>query len=200
MDTTYWDPTIADRGSALPRWPRWIYRRIRSGQAWSGSRVGRVADGKDEIVCAGTNHAPKYRGATIFILDENHRAGAAIDPLTSPGYPAVDTSLVRVVFPIWPDNVLQALGTSDRLVGFEARSFSRNDGTVGIQVNIGYQDDNFFSVDFDTQLRPIFISISDKLQTRFTLAGIGDHACDRAWLDGHVLFESGRMVAAAQLP
>jgi hypothetical protein len=158
------------------------------------------ADGKDEVICAGTNNAPEYRGATIFILDDEHRTGAAIDPVTSPGYPAVDSSPVRLVFPIWPEEVQAVLGTSDRLVGFEARTFHRNDGTVGIQANLGYQDDDFFSVDFDARLRPTFMSISDKLQTRLALAGDADHTWDRAWLDGHLRFEEGRMVAPAPLP
>jgi len=157
-------------------------------------------DGKDEIICAGTNNAPEYRGATVFILDDEHRSGAAIDPATSPGFPAVDSSPVRLVFPIWPEEVQAAMGTGDRLEGFEARTFNRNDGTVGIQANIGYQDDDFFSVDFDAHLRPTFMSISDKLQTRLTLAGDADHAWDRTWLDGHLRFEQGRQVAPSPLP
>jgi len=120
--------------------------------------------------------------------------------VTSPGYLAADSSLVRLVFPIWPQEVQTVMGTSDRLVGFEAKTFNRNDGTVGIQVNLGYQDDDFFSVDFDAHLRPTFMSISDKLQTRLTLAGNADHAWDRAWLDGHLRFEQGRQVAPSPLP
>jgi len=157
-------------------------------------------DGRDEIVCAGTNNAPLYQGATIFILDDGHRTGAAIDTVTSPGRPAVDGSLVRLVFPIWPESVQRLLGTSDRLVGFEARTFDRGGGAVGIQANLGYQDDDFFSVDFDARLRPTFMSISDRLQAKLALAGDAGHAWDRAWLDGHVRFEEGRTVAPAQLP
>ncbi|MDO9693307.1 MAG: helix-turn-helix transcriptional regulator [Candidatus Latescibacteria bacterium] len=157
-------------------------------------------DGKDEVICAGTNNAPEYHGATIFILDDEHRSGAAIDPVTSPGYAAVDASLVRLVFPIWPETVQEALGTHDRLAGFEARTFQRSDGSVGIQANIGYQDDDYFSVDFDAHLHPTFMSISDKLQTKLAHAGTGDHAWDRAWLDGHLRFESGRMAAVTPLP
>ncbi len=71
---------------------------------------------------------------------------------------------------------------------------------MGIQANIDYQDEDFFSVDFDTQLRPTFMSISDKLQTKLTLAGDADHAWDRGRLDGHIRFEEGRMVAPAPLP
>lgn len=158
------------------------------------------ADGRDEIVGAGTNNAPQYRGATLFILDDGHRTGAAIDPVTSPGYPAVDGSLVRLVFPIWPEAVQKVLGTSDRLVGFEPRTFNLSNGGVGIQANLGYQDDDYFSVDFDARLRPTFMSASDRLQARLALAGDADHAWDRAWLDGHVRFEEGRMVAPAPLP
>ncbi|MBK9305033.1 MAG: helix-turn-helix domain-containing protein [bacterium] len=158
------------------------------------------ADGKDEVIGAGTNNAPEYRGATIFILDDEHRSGAAIDPVTSPGYAAVDASLVRLVFPIWPENVQEALGTHDRLAGFEARTYQRSDGTVGIQANIGYQDDEFYSVDFDAHLRPTFMSISDKLQSKLAHAGTDAHAWDRAWLDGHLRFEAGRLAAAPPLP
>lgn len=49
-------------------------------------------------------------------------------------------------------------------------------------------------------LRPTFKSISDKLQTKLSLAGTDDHARDRAWFDGHLRFETDRMTAPAPLP
>jgi len=96
------------------------------------------SDGKDEIICAGTNNAPAYNGATIFILDDGHRTGAAIDPLTSPGSAVRDSSLVRIVIPLWPEEVQRVLSIRDRIEAFEARTFDRSDGTVGLQANVGY--------------------------------------------------------------
>lgn len=158
------------------------------------------ADGRDELVCAGTNNAPQYQGATLIILDDGHRTGAAIDPLTSPGFTAADSSLVRIVIPNWPQAALQALGTQERLVAFEARTFRRDDGSVGIQANVGHQDDDFYSVDFDAQLHPNFMSISDRLLEKFARGGVEQEAWDRAWLDGHLRFEQGRLAAALPLP
>ncbi len=158
------------------------------------------SDGKDEIICAGTNNAPAYNGATIFILDDEHRTGAAIDPLTSPGCGTPDSSLVRIVIPIWPEEALRALGTRDRIEAFEARTFNRQDGTVGIQASIGHQKDDYYSVDFDAELRPTFLGISDHLLTKFTQGGASEHLWDRAWLNGHLRFEQGILVESSPLP
>lgn len=170
------------------------------GHVYSIHIVDTDSDGKDEIICAGTNNAPAYNGATIFILDDEHRTGAAIDPMTSPGCGTLDSSLVRIVIPIWPEEALRALGTRDRILAFELRTFNRQDGTVGIQASVGYQKDDYYSVDFDAELRPTFMGISDPLLTRFTQAGASQHLWNRAWMNGHLRFEQGILVESSPLP
>ena len=77
-----WYPSVVcvvDRGGAVES------QYANRGHVYDIHIADTDSDGKDEIICAGTNNAPAYNGATIFILDHEHRTGAAIDPLTSPG-------------------------------------------------------------------------------------------------------------------
>lgn len=71
---------------------------------------------------------------------------------------------------------------------------------MGIQANIGYMRDDYYSVDFDAELRPTFMGISDPLHTKFTQGGANEELWDRAWLDGHLRFEQGVLVESSPLP
>lgn len=67
-------------------------------------------DGKEEVIGAGTNNARAYQGATIFILDEHHFGGAAVDSLVRPECPVRDSCRVRVVIPQFDQRFMDLFG------------------------------------------------------------------------------------------
>ena len=156
-------------------------------------------DGRDELVCAATNNTPEYQGASLFILDDLHRSGASIDPVTSPDHDVPDSALVRIVIPAWPDNVMKATKTT-RITATDIFLYVGEEGGLQIQADIGAAAIGGFVLDFDIDLRPISAKISDALLSSFEQAGIDDFRWTRAWLDGHLRFEAGQLMASPRAP
>ncbi len=149
-------------------------------------------DGKEEVVAAGTNNAKAYQGGTIFILDERHFGGAAVDSIVHPDCPVRDSSLVRVVIPQFDPPFMDLLRI-DRLhieglvvtgVGDQARSHASVEAHEAPVILV-----------FDRHLRPLSHALSDALRgvTRDWPAGdrarfLSDEFQD-AWFSKIVRFE-----------
>lgn len=156
-------------------------------------------DGRDEIVCAGTNNALKYNGPTVFVLDDVHRTGAAVDPETSPGCTVADSSLVRIVIPNLPADVLAGIDPGCRAQAQNPGTHLQK-GAVGLQMDVGCAAVGMYVIALDADLRPLTIGISDALRTRYAQAGVDDTAWRRSWVNAHLRFEYGLQVASPRLP
>ncbi len=69
-------------------------------------------DSKDEAYLCGTYNSPAYQGATIIVLDEDHFRGVAVDTSTSGSALPDDGSLLRVIYPHFPEPLMSALEIS----------------------------------------------------------------------------------------
>ena len=156
-------------------------------------------DDCDELVCAATDNTPEYQGASVFVLDDRHRSGAGIDPMTSPGRDIPDSSLVRIVIPAWPRTYMEELQIT-RLEAADITTYVGGDGVICIQVDIGSGNIGGFVLDLDSELRPLSLAISDVLQAMFKQLELDDIQWSRAWIDGHLRFEEGRLVETPRLP
>ncbi|MGD9549221.1 MAG: helix-turn-helix domain-containing protein [Candidatus Krumholzibacteriia bacterium] len=157
-------------------------------------------DGCDEVIAAGTNNAKAYQGATVFILDADHWRGAAVDPVTQPGYAVPDSSLYRLVLPAWPEPYMGMLQIT-RLEASKIRTFRNGTGEVTIQVDVGAHGIAAVVLDMDSRLFPAGIGVTDHcvnllrrvgLEDDATARGILDPAVQEAWLDGYVHFQVGQ--------
>ncbi len=117
-------------------------------------------DGRDEILAAGTNNASAYQGATVILLDEDHRNGASVDPRSPPRNEASDGSLVRLVMPSFPPAYMDIL-KSERLAASNLMLFTGPDNETLITVSVGVRTDSKLVVQLDESLRPLGCSPED---------------------------------------
>ncbi len=119
------------------------------------------ADGKDEVIAAGTNNGKAYQGATIFLLDERHFSGASVDSLVGADSPVPDSSLVRVVLPRFEQRFMDLLEIERlRIASFIVTGAG---DSTRIQAIV---DANAAPVvvTFDRELRPLSHAISDSMR------------------------------------
>ncbi len=157
------------------------------------------ADGKEELVVAGTNNAKAYQGGTVFILDDVHRSGAALDVNAHPESTEPDSALVRVVFPQFPSPYMQQM-RDQRLAAREIRSFVTRDGDIELSVDVGVYPDYDLVIRLDHELHPLSSSVSDVFvstmestwpESLLTVPGPADEAWREKWLATHLRFEAG---------
>lgn len=151
------------------------------------------ADGRDEIVCAGTNNAPEFNGPTLFILDESHRSGAA------GAAAAADSSLLRIVLPNWPAAALQALDPGCRAEAQKIGLF-RDGGRLRISATVGCRAVGMSVLTMDRELRPLAIGVGDQLGFACREAGLDPEVLGREWVDAHTRYEQGVRVVTPRLP
>lgn len=119
-------------------------------------------DGKDEIVLMGTNNGKAYQAGTAILLDETHRHGASTDPRLIPDCPLPDSCCVRVVFPMFPDNVRRhCRGVRTWLR--HGNVFRDADGAVRIAARLGMDPSGGVMVVMDADLRPLALDTTDKI-------------------------------------
>jgi DNA-binding XRE family transcriptional regulator len=149
-------------------------------------------DGRDEIVCAGTNNAPENNGPTLFILDDTHRTGAA-------GAAVADSSLVRIVLPNWPVVALDALDPGCRTEAANIGVF-RDGDQLRISTTVGSRAVGMSVLTLDRELRPLAIGAGDMLRVACREADIDLTVLGREWLDAHTRYEQGVRVETPRLP
>ncbi len=157
-------------------------------------------DGKDELVVVGTNNTKGYQGATVFILDEDHRSGASVDAEAAPTSVEPDSALVRVVFPQFPESYMHQMG-AQRLEADRIRPYQSSNGSVRLIVTVGRAPNYMLTIDMDSSLIPLSCGISDGFLSRIDLehwpdslivdTGPPDEAWRMEWLDTHLRFEAG---------
>jgi hypothetical protein len=157
-------------------------------------------DGREEVIAAGTNNAKAFNGATIFVLDHEHRSGATVDPQTRSETSHRDGSRVRVVLPAFPPAYQQRM-QDERLRAYLLRVLRSGTGEVYLSAQIGdTRPIRFLTVSFDADLRPLASDISDALKLEITHTwpdslkldtGPADPGWRAAWLDRHVRYVAG---------
>ncbi len=157
------------------------------------------ADGRDELVCAGTNNAPAYNGPTVFLLDVDHRTGAAVDLDTSPGCAVEDSSLVRIVIPNLPADAVARIQPGGRAQAQRPGTHLVDDG-VGLRVDVGFPEAGMYVLTLDSELRPLSLGLSDALRANYAAAGVDDASWRTAWVNAHVRFENGTPVSSSAMP
>lgn len=157
-------------------------------------------DGKDEIIAAGTNNAVGHQGATVFILDDLHRRGAAVDSLSSPWSSEPDSALVRLVLPQFPAPYMDVLKAS-RLGAFNLQVYRNPDNLTMLSVEVGSNDEqDRILVHLDADLHPVGAEPKDAFREK-TISqwpdslkvgtGPGDPVWLARWLSGYRRFEAG---------
>jgi len=154
-------------------------------------------DGKDEVLAGGIINASAYRGGSVFVLDENHWAGASVDSL-SPAVGAIgDSCLVRAVFPRFDDVFMTEIG--DLYIGIhELKILRSEDNRVTIDAVVGARRCDLLLI-LDRQLRPLSVDISDEFLSRINawpdslkrIPNPSDPGWRRAWLAKHRRYQYG---------
>lgn len=157
-------------------------------------------DGRDEIIAAGTNNAEDHQGATVFILDDRHRSGAAVDSLSRPGCGETDSARVRVVLPRFPEPYMELLPAL-RLGAFNLQVYRNPELRNMLSVEVGPNDERQrLLVHLDADLHPVgaepkdsFLeqTISSWPDSLKTDTGPGDPVWLARWLSGYRRFEAG---------
>ena len=159
-------------------------------------------DGKDELVAYGTNNCTDYQGATVLVLDERHRSGATVDAACPAVVAAVDSALVRLVLPKFPDPYMERMGARRSEVK-QLKSHVRQDGRIGLVATVSVNREDVLFVELDDALHPLSCGVLDAFLGRVEkegwppelINGTGppDPAWREAWLARHVRFEVGRL-------
>ncbi len=161
-------------------------------------------DGKDEIIAAATNNSPRYRGGSLFILDEDHFGGAAVDSLANPQTSVRDSAAYRIVVPHLPDPYM-ALIKEVRLGATNVKTFAGPSGDAEVSAEMGATHDPTHRVFtyFDAALRPLRIDITDNFRAEVAALwpdSLQAHRgpADPEWLDDwfhtSIRFVNGQMV------
>jgi len=123
------------------------------------------ADNHDELVVIATHNGAHYQGASIFMLNERHLHGAAVDSLWPPDRVVPDQlpecALARVVFPAF-DPPFMDLGNAPRLDTHEVQ-FGYLDDVPRVSMSLGFRGAGLI-VELDRELNPLSVSVSDALR------------------------------------
>lgn len=141
------------------------------------------ADGKQEIYLGGTNNSPRYQGATIIVLDEDHFRGIAEDPPLDGALVPADGSLLRVIYPQFPEPIMAALGvTRIEIYGLDTHLA----GSQGLRLLArAGEDSKVCLLTLDPQLRVHDFQVSDALAvlcSRLTASAGDDQQNLSAWV------------------
>ncbi len=123
-------------------------------------------DGRDELLCLGTNNDPVYQGGTVVYLEEGAWGGASVDPPSGPGRGPVgdiaDGARYRVVFPAFTQPVMTQLNRV-RLDAYGVRTHRMDDGALRIMLTVGIRSLAGVSVVCDGRLRPLLANPTDSM-------------------------------------
>lgn len=122
-------------------------------------------DGKQEVIVGGTNNTETYRGGTMFILDDTHFSGAAVDPIGHAGISVEDQSFKRIVFPEFESRIMKLNSKHSRINVFDIAAQKGLDGRVSYIVNVGTLE-FFVSVTMDATLTPTSVILTDQARSR----------------------------------
>jgi len=122
-------------------------------------------DGKQEVIAGGTNNSEAYRGGTMFILDDVHFSGAAVDSTEHAGLSIEDQSLRRIVFPEFEPRLMKLNPKHSRINVFDIVVQKSLDGQVSYLVNVGTLE-FFVSVTMDASLAPLYVILTDQARSR----------------------------------
>ena len=108
-------------------------------------------DGGEEVIVGGTNNF--YNTATVFILDQAHLTGAAVDARYRPECTFRDSAAVRILFPRFQERFMDLLQI-ERLVATDVVVERGPDGDMKIRCSVGSEDAPLF-VWLDASLWPL---------------------------------------------
>ena len=157
-------------------------------------------DGKDEVWACGTNNDPDLQGGTVIVLDDEWWGGFGDDHRTGSSTPA-DSSLIRVVFPAFPEKYMAQLGTT-RLTCFWPQFYRNEAGELLVNLSLGPRKRYPLILFLDMHLSVLDINPSDSLLGFIETwpdslrrdGGPADRRWLDAWLSGHLRYEHGRRV------
>ena len=158
-------------------------------------------DDKEEFIGAGVNNSKAYQGPTLFILDNEHFAGASIDSNTDSWSSQPDSALVRVVIPCFPQRYQDRMDDM-RLGAFELEVYTGPDGLPRIRVAVGGSNrpSHRVFVTLDHELNPLQTGIKDDFAEHISQSwpdslkentGPIDPEWRDAWMRTAVRFEAG---------
>lgn len=169
------------------------------------------ADGKEELLVAGTNNEPCYQGATVILLDDVCHAGAAQDSLAG-GDPAVpDSARVRLVLPQFGEPYMTLLERR-RIEAADLMVVPQENGLPRIAVNVGTEYKDYkvgVIVTLDAALDPVSVTPSDAIvaiaatwpdSVRARNGFPNQEWLERVWLPRAVRFEAGHWPGSANGP
>ncbi len=156
-------------------------------------------DGRDELLCWGTNNAPVFQGGTILLLDREHWHGVSLDQVCRPGCTTRDPARFRVVFPNFGPGFVPYVGV--RIDVEQVFTTCSGDGSPNIDAMVGVKP-FLLPVVLDRELRPLSVDINDGfLAMRSVLPDSlrGEHSpydprWRERWLARHYRFVEGRLV------
>jgi transcriptional regulator with XRE-family HTH domain len=155
------------------------------------------ADGKEEVYLGGTNNSPLYQGATVIVLDENHFHGVADDVPAGGSEAPGDGSLLRVIYPHFPEPIMDALAVARiRITDMESQASDVHG--LRFITRVG-EETNVCLLTMDPQLRVHDVRVSDMLTALCTRldsvpwnAEAGQTAWVRPWLKTRIRIAEGR--------
>lgn len=162
-------------------------------------------DGRDEIIASGTNNTPAYQGATVIVLDAEHRNGASIDDMCNPWSDVPDSSAMRLIIPHLPAPYMR-LAQSSRLHGMHINVFRGPKDRVLLGIDVRAGAFVHINVTLDDHLHPQEADLADGSRERMraewpdsltTGTGPGDDRWLAQWLAGSRLFTVGQQVPAS---
>lgn len=180
--------------------------RVLGQYASKGHILGMVVtdldnDGRQELLCGGTNNGKAYQGAQLILLDGDHWRGASVDSLCDPWSTEPDSAAIRLVIPGYPKQYMDLI-PAERLAAVELDVHRDAAGHSLISAAIRPGRKSFCSmlVFLDSELNPKGCAPEDAFVEQWISqwpdslthgTGPGDPAWRAEWLAGAKRFEAG---------
>ncbi len=123
--------------------------------------------GRQALVCVGCNNKEPHHGGAVFILDREHRHGAAVDAFNGGDLAVGDGSRSRILIPALEPQMMQWLGQA-RLSAYRVMTTTTLDGTLAFMVTVGTEGLDLQLL-LDADLNPLDVRPTDIVPV--TIAG-----------------------------
>lgn len=158
-------------------------------------------DGRQELLCGGTNNGKAYQGAQLILLDGDHWRGASVDSLCDPWSTEPDSARIRLVIPAYPKQYMELL-PAERLAvtTLKVHRDQAGNSLLSATVSNGLRSVCSMLVFLDSGLNPEGCTPEDSFIEQWITqwpdsltdgTGPGDPAWRAEWLAKAVRFEAG---------
>ncbi len=153
-------------------------------------------DGKMEVLVAGTNNMPVYKGATLLLIDDEFGEGASVDTFVTSRCKIEDAAEIRIVFPNFNEAIMDLLDVERIRATFIKTSLNAMGNPI-ITIAVGAPEFNLI-VALDKELYPVSCSLSDNLAVLLRKLPPSRRPPDgyfKKWLSGSIRFERGQLAS-----